>query len=511
MDKKQRIREQLKQTDFSDPESIERYAENLEGMTFREVLDLEIVPEGTEDKSYNSRRYKGGMGNLIEERFFGYRANSDAHADFDQAGIELKATCYDLRDEGKRKSAGERLVLTMIPHSEPIDVEFDSSHLWEKSSKILLVYYERDKQKDSYDQRIDSVCLFMPPEEDLKIIRDDYRKIVELVRAGRADELSEGLTDYLAACTKGANRAKSTLPQYYPQIDPVTGEKIYKKARTRAFSFKRSYMDYVLNHYVLNKKRNDESIIKGDIGEQTFEQYVQGLINAHVGTSDREFCERFGLTYKADNKSLWRAIVYRLLGMGDSENAAEFKKAGISVRTIRYESNGRLKESVDLPTFEFNELAAEDDWDGSQLKDELESTRYFFIVFKKEADRCVLLGCRFWSMPEPDIETLAHQCWEQARDTVRRGVKLIPKTDRSGKVTISNDLPSTKDNIAMHVRPHASLSAYLLEDGRRFGSGSIERNASELPDGRWMTKQCFWFNASYIKAQLDIEFDSTKP
>ncbi len=52
--------------DFSSPESIERYAKQLEGMTFREILDLEICPDGVK-REYGVKRYKGGMGALIEE------------------------------------------------------------------------------------------------------------------------------------------------------------------------------------------------------------------------------------------------------------------------------------------------------------------------------------------------------------------------------------------------------------------------------------------------------------
>lgn len=59
----------LDDTDFSDPSSIERYAANLDGMTFRDILELGIAPEGeSAPKDFGSKKYKGGMGTLIEER-----------------------------------------------------------------------------------------------------------------------------------------------------------------------------------------------------------------------------------------------------------------------------------------------------------------------------------------------------------------------------------------------------------------------------------------------------------
>jgi len=99
--------------EYQTPQQVYNRGKQLVGMTFRDVLELGIVPEGV-TREYNSRRYKGGMGTLIEERFFGYKANSDREADFAEAGVELKATCIDRRKNGK-DAAGERLVLTMIP------------------------------------------------------------------------------------------------------------------------------------------------------------------------------------------------------------------------------------------------------------------------------------------------------------------------------------------------------------------------------------------------------------
>ena len=90
--------------EYGSEDAILQHARQLEGMTFREVLDLGIAPEGV-DREYNSRRYKGGMGNLLEERFFGYRANSDRDPDFAEAGVELKATCADRLKNGNLSAA----------------------------------------------------------------------------------------------------------------------------------------------------------------------------------------------------------------------------------------------------------------------------------------------------------------------------------------------------------------------------------------------------------------------
>ena len=476
--------------EYHTPEQVMERAHHLEGMTFQDVLDLGIVADGVV-REYNSRRYKGGMGNLLEERYFGYRANSDREPDFAEAGVELKATCIDRRKNGQ-DTAGERLVLTMIPYDEEAPASLYDSHLWHKCRSILLVWYRRDRSIDPYDQRIERVLLFTPPERDLLVIEYDYSLITGLVRDGRADELSESLTSYLGACTKGATAEKSMRDQarYAPG----------RKAKARAFSYKQSYMNYVLHHYVMGEPEA-ESVVRDprELERQSLEQYVTRIINAHVGESDRDLCRTLGIEYTG-NKAQWTTIAYRLLGVR-GDRAAEFEKAGIRVRTLRPEPDGRrLVESAPILNIDFMSLAAERDWDGSELRSLLADMRYLFVVFQKEGDRTVLRGCKVWGMPERDLDGPVRECWRRARDTIREGVVLTCRLDTRGKVSYTNNLPGMSDNSVAHVRPRAARAAYRFENGTTIGN--VERDAEELPDGRWMTRQAFWLNSSYLLEQV---------
>lgn len=472
--------------DFAEAEDIESYAKRLEGMTFQEVLDLGISPEGV-SREYNNKRYKGGMGTLIEERYFGYKANSDESADFSEAGVELKTTCYDTKKDDTI-SAGERLVLTMIPFNQPIEDNLRGSHLWEKSEKILLIFYKRDKSKDSYAQVIKHVMLFSPPEKDLRIIEDDYNKIRDIVQAGRAEELSEGLTNYLGACTKGASEAKMWAQQYYPP---------HTKAKRRAFCYKRQYMDYVLQHYVLGKRDTSDSIVKNDelLKGQTFESYVLGKIGEYKGETARSLCKLFGLKY-TKNKAQWTTITYAILG-ARGQNAEEFEKANISVRTVRIEEKGGIKESLSLNTFEFKDIIQEE-WEESNLRTYLDEARFLFAVFEKSDDDEILLGATFWNMPISDLDGPVQECWEQTKKRIQEGVVVSPIERENGKIEYSNNLPGTRENRVSHVRPHTSNRAYRFSDGTIIGD--LNKDGSELPDGRWMTKQSFWLNSKYIYA-----------
>lgn len=440
--------------DPANPESIERYAVRLENKTFLDVVkEKENVSEEAIE-AYANKLRKGGLGNLLEEVYFGYKANSNQEADFSEAGVELKATPYEVTKKGELR-AGERLVLTMINYDGPIEMEFYKSHAWEKMRLILLIYYWRNKQLDSnLLYKIGFVKLFTPPETDLEIIKKDYAFIVNKIQEGRAHELSEGDTMYLGACTKGATAEKSTVPQYY-------GDKI--PARKRAFCFKNSYMTYVLNHYIAGRPTNnsllkDASVIK----EKSFEEILEDIVMKYIDMSDKELCDRFGREYN-NNKAQWNDLACKILGIRD-EHADEFEKANIKVKTIRVEENNVIKENMSFPPFKFMDLINED-YEESSLHEYFDQTRLFFFVWKKDGDVYRVKGCQLWNMPHYDLEVTVRKEWEHYKHIIQYGVEFTKCIDSKGKISFKNNLPNKSETEIIHVRPHSTKAAYRFSNG----------------------------------------------
>ena len=499
------------------PLSIEAYAQGLKGHTFHDVINwaFESYETGREDASnaielFGNTYRKGGLGNLLEQLYFGYDINSDSSADFKFAGVELKVTPYEIKKDGGKRAG---LVLTMISYNEPVEPEFYKSHLWDKCRLLLLVYYLRDKSLgDNLMYQIDYVKLFTPPLADLKIIEDDYKYIIDKIAAGKAHEISEGDTMYLGACTKGATAEKSTVPQLFYNPDV--------KARKRAFCFKNSYMTTVLNDYIVEdittfhpvckdadvEKRflKDviplESIVKDDsvLENKTFAEYITEKINAYVGKTDVELCEIFQREYN-NNKAQWYDLVFKMLGI-KSTKAAEFQKANIVVKAIRLKPDGKMVESSPLPPFSFKQLVSEE-WEDSSLYEYLSETKFLFVVYQQEDAHYVLKGCQLWNMPYNDLNVEVQEGWTKIKDTIANGLVLTKKEQKNGLV-IENNLPKKKDNRIIHIRPHSQKSFYVLEDGEICGSGTYS-DADQLPDGRWMTKQSFWLNNDYVMSVLD--------
>ena len=109
--------------DPASPESIESYALELEYKTFLEVVSAKGNVPSDAVEAYANKFRKGGLGNLLEEVYFGYKANSNQEADFLEAGVKLKASPYEITQKGELR-AGERLVLTMLNYDGSREVDF---------------------------------------------------------------------------------------------------------------------------------------------------------------------------------------------------------------------------------------------------------------------------------------------------------------------------------------------------------------------------------------------------
>lgn len=485
--------------DPTDALSIERFAKQLIGLTFNTIINSSEKGSSCPieaSESYASKYRKGGLGNLIEQEFFGYNINNSPEPDFAQAGVELKVTPYEKKKNGTLK-AGERLVITMISFNSPVESDFYQSHLWKKCHLLLLVYYFRDpiqkKMNHHLDYRIDYVNLFTPPKEDLPIIEHDYQIIISKILAGKADELSEGDTMYLGACTKGTTAAKSWVPQYYGN---------HALAKKRAFCFKISYMTYVLNNYIVKgvKTYEAESIVKNTdlLKNQSFEEYIQKQINQYVGKSDIEISLMFNREYNK-NKAQWISLAYRMLGI-KSNQAAEFLKANIVVKVLKMNEKGNLQESSPLPAFSFKKLLEEDDWEDSELYKYLCNTKFLFVVFRAYGNQYILKGCQLWNMPYTDINKDVKEVWQKTRKVLSDGVIITPQKIKNGLI-FKNNLPKAADNRVAHVRPHTKKRFFKLQDGFTYGEGSYS-DSDELPDGRWMPRQSFWINKTYLYSIL---------
>ena len=380
-------------------QEIEIISKSAIGKSIEDIMKEEVV---TID---NSGVNKGGLGQLVEQYLFGIQNNSESEPDFMPAGIELKVTPYKRIKDGKL-SAKERLVLNIINYMDEWKNDFKDSHFWFKNNTIQLLWYLWEPNKDNKEFKITHEKLLeLAKNEDLEQIEEDWNYIIQKIKDGKAHEISEADTMYLGACTKGAN-ASSKREQPFNDI----------LAMQRAFCFKTSYMTQLVRKYI-GDYSDVEKVLKGT--KDTFSQYVSEVVNKYKGKSQKELMKEFNIDSKA--KNINSMLISRMFNVKSKlADTEEFQKANIIPKTIRIEENGRIKESISFPAFKYTELIKQN-WEDCDLREQLETTKYMFFVFKKVHGEYIFKGIKLWNMPETDIESSVMEIWKKTYNAVSTG------------------------------------------------------------------------------------------
>lgn len=463
--------------------SIEKYARKLLNKSLNDLLGEGFIHR------FNSTKSKGRLGQVVEEEYFGYKINSKQEADFSEAGVELKVSPLKLINkkldsnllrEKEGISAKERIVLTMIDYMKIYSEEWETNSLMKKCGQMLFMFYIHEKDKPIEELIFRIINIWSPSEEDLMVIKKDWQLIVDKIKSGRAHEISEGDTMYLGACTKGSTSEKSQREQPFSEI----------KAKQRAFSLKRSYVDYIIEELLqreVYENRKKESKISDRFKGESFDEVVLKSFKNLEGYSLLDIMNKYVIKRERKAKSFIRLIIDDISEQifGEKlDKLSEFRKANIEIKTIVLKPNGMPKESMSFEQINFCELASEE-WEESTIRDKFENKKQLWIIFQTtkncqkqselELDDFVLKKVMFWNMPMSDLEGSMKNVWQDTVEKINNG--------------IYDSFIKISDSEIGHIRPKGRDSSDVMI----------------TPQGTYERKKCFWLNAKYIKEQIEKE------
>lgn len=461
--------------DQSSAADIERYGKLLVGKTLRTQPGAVPLPADTLAVEVGGRT-RGTFGKLLEEYYYGIRPGNESAPDFPQAGVELKSTPLKRLVKGGL-SAKERLVLNIINYEKEAEVaSFDASSFLRKNATIMLVSHEHASGRPAVDHPVRIAQLFSfaeLPEEDRRIIEEDWHIIAGKIREGRAHELHEGDTRYLSACTKAAD---GEVTRSQAGGGPP--------AKPRAFSFKAGYMTVLMRKLIDPKQaaEYEKAVTAEQLRTKSFEKEILGRFAPFIGKDVLDIHEMVGEGLNLGAKGYYAALARRMIGVR-GKKIEEFEKAEITMKTIRLRADGMPKEDMSFPGFKFLDLL-EQDWEAADVDDtrqasafrkQLES-RFLFVVYQctdrcDSADERKLLKTFFWSMPSEDMSE-GHSVWNNMINAV--------------KSSNPSAFPKSSESEIAHVRPKAAA----------------KEDEDMLPDGSMSTKRCFWLNKRYLAKQI---------
>lgn len=425
------------------------------------------------DETYNGRN-KGGLGGFVEENVFKYSANSDDNPDFIDAGIELKVTPIKKNQDGSISSK-ERLVLNMINYRNEAVATFKTSSFYRKNRRLLIWFYLYSMGVHPSNFEITDFY-FLEFENSLqyKVIERDWNIIHNKILTGRAHEISESDTEFLAACTKGAN-SKVLVDQYNSSI----------KAKPRAYSFKSFFMTYIYRNMIHNLSPYSPLVSEDEWMKNPLEEIYKEKLNIYHGMTQRQLCNKFHINSKA--KQLNFMIAQKMLGIsGNSKATPEMEIAGIIFRTITVDKNGRPTEGMPFKAFEFEELI-NTPWDESSIREDFVDLKMMLFVFKEINGVISFDKICFWNAPNKVVDGVIKEMHENCARLVRDGEAFY--FDKNGKIKDKFPKENRNSNGTCHVRPHARrhVDKYILP---------VPDKETGITD---FTKQSFWFNKNFVE------------
>lgn len=453
--------------DETDVDDILKFARRLEAGTISTTnLQFGTLAGALKNDSnsllYGDKEYhgKGNFGQALEEVYFGKKNDTLSEPDFNKAKLELKVSPL-IRLKNNQIRVKERLVLN---HFRYVDIDkevFEQSHFLSKDALILLVFYFYSKEHGPEMQEVDLVDIWECMKEDGDQIEADWNTIVKKVHDGKAEEISEGDTLFLGACTKGTTRDESLQTQPHSRV----------LAPGRALCFKQSYMNKVfrtLTNRKLHRKETEQRFITKP--SEAFQDRIVELTNPYLGKDCAQISKMFGLQSQA--KSKFALLARMMMGFSRAKQRFyEFDAANIQIKTIRVEKNGRIRESMSFKPIVYTEIVNQE-WEDSDFYQELIS-KFIFVIFRKTDDELdyYLSDIKFWNMPEKDIMIVRH-VWERTK-------ACVAEDDFS-------NLPKIREHLIAHVRPHAKNKNDMME----------------TPSGRFEYKRSFWLNNDYIQTHI---------
>ena len=505
------------------------------------------------DRTVDKPKITGIAGDVIEQSVFGYKKDANQECDIEIDGVltELKTTGVRIPKRELKKvqqkdgasynshlGAKEGISITGVTLSPSIQQDFITSHFWEKSERLLIVFYEYNSYKsvpasDYASFRIVDYCYNTFSDED----RDKLCKDWELVR----DYLQPIYKEYKKEEERNAKligfthvlRPQLLFIELVPSFKKLESGS-YQKPRYR---LKKSFVDYIVKGHFQGTRKHWEislkdskrkyKIVKEQGLRKTFGSFEEldarchSLNEMYKGHSLAQLKDELEIDTAISTKDFTSKCVLKMFDADCSRlnKISEFVKAGIVCKTITITPDGKRTEDMKLQHIDFDEWTQENIefseselclyfWEHSFLcpvfcergdmakQRKGETTGEYKERIAREAPKTTFEGFKRFFFDDEFIENDVKNTWDKSRELIREN-KLVweyeldelgnKKTNKSGSFKGSPNFPKSKD-----------YNVFF----RGGSDDSSDEARTEVVNEIHMLPQFFWLKGSYIADKL---------
>jgi hypothetical protein len=481
---------------------------------------------GEVDKSHQfartekSGKITGIAGDVIEQSVFGYKRDSNQECDIEIDGVltELKTTGVrvpksDLKDAKGKVGAAynvylgakEGISITGVTFEPDIQRDFLTSHFWEKSEHLLIVFYEYK----SYDVvsaseyakfPIVDYCYNSFSEEergklqnDWEIVRNYLNDIYE--NYSTQDERNEHLQGFTHLL-----RPNLLLIELVPGFKKKsTGT--YQKPRYR---LKQTFVDYIVRgHFDKSRAATEVRLKEAFSSFSQLDERCHTLTIKYKGMTFSQMKELFAIETDITTKDFGAKCILKMFEANCNRlnQISDFKKVGIIAKTITTTSSGGRTEDMKLSRIDFEEWADNDlDFEDSAIYAYFCEHSFLCPVFcehdEKDSSKTTFEGFKRFAFDESFIENEVKRTWEDSRYLIHsRELKWEYEYDREGH--------KRKNKSGAYIgAPNFPKSSKYIVFFRGGADVSTDATRTEVVNGIKMLPQHFWLKGSYIADKL---------
>lgn len=481
---------------------------------------------GEVDKSHQfartekSAKITGIAGDVIEQSVFGYERDSKQECDIEIDGVltELKTTGVRVPKADFEKARGksgsaynvylgakEGISITGVTFEPTIQTDFETSHFWEKSEHLLIVFYEYKSYEvvpaSAYAKfPIVDYCYNTFSEEEQAKLRNDW----EIVR----DYLKNIYNEFSNQKDRNENLVGFThvLRPNLLLIELVPGFKkkasgAYQKPRYR---LKQTFIDYIVRGHFNKSRANSEISLKESFSSfSQLDARCHALSAKYKGKTFIQLKNLLGVEAEITDKNFGAQCILKMFDADCKKlnQISDFTKAGIIAKTITVTPSGGRTEDMKLSRIYFEEWKDMDiDFQDSYVYSYFCEHSFLCPVFCEhdnvDSGETTFEGFKRFAFDDNFIESEVKQTWEDSRNLIHnKQLKWEFVYDKNGE--------KRKNKSGSYMgAPNFPKSAEYQVFFRGGANDSRDEAKTEVVNGIKMLPQYFWLKGSYIANKL---------